>query len=253
MSGRDRDEFYVGYLPKAPAGVARFLRVRVIGLIAAALIVGAVLRSTQGQLGPSVFEFGEYRVFEGVIIEKPYPMLALTRPGQPVNAPGVSRYFITVFGKYGAEPAVAGLDGKRVRLEGALIYRDDQTMLELKDGSIQHLDDTPAATAAEDLGQATLVGEIVDSKCFLGVMNPGNLKTHKACAIHCIRGGVPPVLLVRDADGRARYFLLTDEAGGAVNDRVLDLVAEPVRVTGRLKRLDNLYVLQADPASYQRL
>ena len=49
----------------------------------------------------------------------------------------------------------------------------------------------------ESLGKQTFVGEIVDSKCFLGVMNPGRLTPHRACAIRCISGGVPPVLLVR--------------------------------------------------------
>lgn len=52
-----------------------------------------------------------------------------------------------------------------------------------------------------ELGETTLKGEIVDSKCYLGVMNPGNLKAHRACAINCIQGGVPPVLLVRDGGG----------------------------------------------------
>jgi len=253
MSERRDDEFYVGYLPKAPAGVARFLRPWILLIILGALAAGALLRQTQGPLGPSVFEFGEARAFEGVIIERPYPMLALTRPGQPVDAPGVSRYFLTVFGKFGADPAVAGLDGKRVALRGALIYRDDQTMLELVPGSIETLDGGPTTTAPLDLGRVELTGEIVDSKCYFGVMNPGNLKTHKACAINCIRGGAPPVLLVRDEAGRARTFLLADPDGKAVNDRVLDLVAEPVRVTGRLLRMDNLYLLQTDPTTIRRI
>ena len=38
---------------------------------------------------------------------------------------------LTVFGKRGADEAVAGFDGKRVRVEGQLLYRDDRTMLEI--------------------------------------------------------------------------------------------------------------------------
>ncbi|MDE0594963.1 MAG: hypothetical protein OSB65_06930 [Roseibacillus sp.] len=51
------------------------------------------------------------------------------------------------------------------------------------------------------LGETTLKGEIMNAKCYLGGMNPGNLKAHRACAIHCIQGGIPLVLLLRDRAG----------------------------------------------------
>ena len=54
------------------------------------------------------------------------------------------------------------------------------------------------------LGVATLRGEIVDSKCYLGAMKPGDQKTHKACATLCIRGGIPPVLVERLPGGGTR-------------------------------------------------
>src|SRR5690606_3083584 len=102
------------------------------------------------------------------------------------------------FGKFGAQPLVRGLAGRRVRLRGALIYRDNQTMIEIEPGSLVEtgMGSIPEQSVRE-WGEVRLVGEIVDSKCFLGVMNPGNLKTHKSCAIRCISGGIPPVLLVR--------------------------------------------------------
>jgi hypothetical protein len=61
------------------------------------------------------------------------------------------------------------------------------------------------------------------------------------------------VLLVRDAEGAARYFLLVGEKGESVNAAVLDLVAEPIAVRGRLRRVGDLYSLSADPATYERL
>ena len=104
-----------------------------------------------------------------------------------------------------------------------------------------------------DLGEQTFLGEIVDSKCFLGVMKPGHLKPHRSCAVRCISGGVPPVLLVRDADGNATYLLLVGSNGEALNHQVLDLIAEPVEVTGRLWRYDNWLVLRADLEAIRRL
>ncbi|MFO1512850.1 MAG: hypothetical protein U1F83_08070 [Verrucomicrobiota bacterium] len=102
------------------------------------------------------------------------------------------------------------------------------------------------------LGKQTLLGEIVDSKCFLGVMNPGQLTPHRACAIRCISGGVPPVLLVRQQDGPAAYLLLVSADGKPVNKQVLDMVAEPVEITGDVERQGELLILRADPATYRR-
>jgi hypothetical protein len=103
------------------------------------------------------------------------------------------------------------------------------------------------------LGKQTLTGEIVDSKCFLGVMNPGQLTPHRACAIRCISGGVPPVLLVRQRDGPAIYLLLVSAEGKPVNKQVLDMVAEPVEITGEVERQGELLILRADPAMYRKL
>ena len=253
MSLKKDDEFYVGYMPQAPTGMGRFTKKVAVLLVLAASLLGVLLVSQQGRLGPASFEFGNYREFEGWILEKPYPMIRLSRPGDAGNQAGHSLYFLVVFGKYGAGDAVQGLHGKKVRLQGALIFRDNQTMVELKDGSIEVLEEGSPMPDRRDYGSATLVGEIVDSKCFLGVMNPGDLKTHKACAINCIRGGIPPVLLVRNSSGEARYFLLTDESGGMVNDRVLDKIAVPVEIKGQVSSLDSSLLLKADPASYRVL
>ena len=84
-------------------------------------------------------------------------------------------------------------------------------------------------------------------------MNPGQLTPHRACAIRCISGGVPPVLLVRPKGEPAKYFLLVSADGKAVNKQVLDLVAEPVEITGQVERQGDLMILRADPNTYLRL
>ena len=103
------------------------------------------------------------------------------------------------------------------------------------------------------LALVTLTGEIVDSKCFLGVMNPGQLTPHRACAIRCISGGCPPVLLVRQKDGPPAYFLLVSADGKPVNKQVLDMVAEPLQITGEVVRLGEMLVLKANPTTYRRV
>ena len=98
--------------------------------------------------------------------------------------------------------------GQFVTLRGTLIYRGNQTMIEAQPASIKASENPngkiapPAPVQRINLGRQTLVGEIVDSKCFLGVMNPGRSAPHRACAVRCISGGIPPVLLVRQAEVR---------------------------------------------------
>jgi len=168
-----------------------------------------------------------------------------------------SAYYLVAPFKFGLDrEKLSALDGQEVSLRGTLIYRGRQTMVEALPDSIKAADQSsrkPQGTETIGLGHHTLVGEIVDSKCFLGVMNPGQLLPHRACAIRCISGGIPPVLLVRPKDGPAIYLLLVSAAGKPVNRQVLGLVAEPVQITGDVERQGDLLILRADPAGYQRV
>jgi hypothetical protein len=245
-------EFYVGYLPAAPPALAKRTRAFVLASCVLAFALAAALVVAQRGFGPGVFEFGTEREFRGVVEAAPYPVLAVERPGD-----GKSRYLLSAFGKRGARELVAEFLGRAVVVRGTLAYREGLTMIEVKDGGVR-LDETASASASpaepeQDLGEATLVGEIVDSKCYLGVMKPGNTKAHRDCAVRCISGGIPPVLLVRDAEGRASYVLLVGAHGESVNAAVRDLVAEPVEVQGRLRRVGDLLSLSADPATYRRV
>ncbi len=244
------DDFYVGYLPAAPANLARRTRLIVIAMIASALGLAVLLVLSQSGFGHGVFEYGTERDFKGVVEAAPYPVLAIDRPGD-----GRSRYLLSSFGKHGALPLVQDFVGAVVKLRGTLVYRDGLTMIEVVDGSVIPVDASgpPADTLERDLGPITLSGEIVDSKCYLGVMKPGNTKAHRDCAARCISGGIPPVLLVRDAAGNASYYLLVGENGESLNHAVLDLIAEPIEVHGQLRRLGDLYSVRADPATFRRL
>jgi len=253
------DEFYVGYLPTAPRGFASRARFATTVILALATLLALVLVSSQGQFAKSEFEFGVYRDFSGVVDARPYPTLLVERPGASDAASRFSRYHLVAFGKRGAHELVSRYDGRSVRLQGSLIYRAGHTMIEIVDGSVEPLDGDPGEALRplpgreEDLGEMTLVGEIVDTKCFLGVMKPGNLKPHKSCAVRCISGGIPPTLVVRDAGGRAEYFLLVSPDGRPVNRQVLHLVAESVEITGRVLRQGERLILKADPQMYRRL
>jgi len=90
----------------------------------------------------------------------------------------------------------------------------------------------------------TLKGEIIDPKCYLGAMKPGGGKTHKACAMLCISGGVPPMLVTRDANEQETFYLLTTDQGGVANELVLPFVGDRVEVAGRLEEHGDLLLLR---------
>jgi hypothetical protein len=243
------DELYVGYRPTVPRGVARRARAAAVVTIVAAAAVAAALAAGQKRSPGGTFEFLVTRRFEGIVREHPHPTLEVARPGS--DGASVSSYLLVASGKHGAGAEVAGLDGRSVRLEGKLVSRAGRTMIEVEAGSVENAGvGAGAASEVVGLGVVTLVGEIVDSKCFLGVMNPGSAKPHRACAVRCISGGVPPLFI--PSGPNAEPMLLVAADGAPVNDRILDLVAEPVEITGRLARERGTLVLRADPARYRR-
>jgi hypothetical protein len=254
------DEFYVGYAAGMPPGVRRFVRRAVFAALAAAGLVAALAAAFQNPFAPSVFEYGEEREFIGWLREAPAPILVVPAPACTEFCATTSSWLLTRYGtKLGAAELVRGLDGRQVRLRGVLVYRGDQTLLDVVPGSIEVIgadaQASPAAPPAQitDLGVQTLTGEIVDSKCHFGVMRPGSGNTHRSCAARCISSGAPPLLWVRDADGHDLYLLLLGADGRTLGSEILPWVAEPVAITGEVLRYDGLLVLRAEPNTYRRL
>ena len=286
------DEYYIGWEAKAAPGIGKTIHRAVVALLLIAVFVSLLLAVSQHMIGASVFEWGNVKQFSGILQATPYPHLLVLRPGGgrfhtlqsvkntadetnntlypsgshadfhtlqsvEVSPAAYSSYYLVAPWKFGLKPeALAPFDGQSVTLKGTLIYRGSQTMIEVVTDSI-HFDKknsaAPALPKTIPLGRQTLTGEIVDSKCFLGVMNPGQLTPHRACAIRCLSGGIPPVLLVRQKNGPAIYLLLVSADGQPVNQQVLDLVAEPVAITGEVERQGELLILRADPATYRRV
>ena len=246
--------FFVGYLRELPARHARRLARTLPALLLLAAVTALSLAAGQGPFKPATFEFGVERSFEGVIVEAPLPTLLLDRPA-PGGASGAatrSRWLLCAEFKHGAQGLVAGLDGRRVRATGSLVYRDGQVMLELHGRPAALPDAGAAAPVSLPLGEVELHGQIVDSKCWLGVMNPADTISHRACAVRCLSGGIPPLFVVRTADGAAVSLLLTGRNGRALNREILELVAEPLVVRGAVERLGALLVLRAEPGEFRR-
>ena len=242
------NEFYVGYLPKAPAGISRLIRAVVIGLIAIAVIGAFTFAYVQRTFAPAIFEYGKQRSFEGIIERKPFPTLLVKRPGFP--DPGSSHYLLVGEGKHGADDEVSEFEGKSVRLKGTLIYRGSQTMIEVVKGSISAAGSAEVLPAVEKmLGTFELSGEIVDGKCYLGVMNPGSGKVHRDCAARCLSGGVPILFATNDFRGEPAILQLTDSNQKPLPKAAfLDHVGQPVRIKGTVVENGDTLIFEIDPS-----
>jgi hypothetical protein len=249
----ERDEFFIGYASPMPAGLVRFVSGIVIVLVFGVLVWAVVIASGHVPLEGGTFEFGHPQRFAGTIVERPYPALRLD------ETVGASAAVLLVApGKHGADALVRGLDGRHGVLTGTRIRRGALTMIEFEPASLAFAERSApsfrsSAAQAETVSvdPVTVKGEVVDSKCFLGVMVPGSGKTHKDCASLCLRGGVPPALFVRDRAGESALMLLTGASGEAIDARALEIAGEAVEMTGMLQRQGGWPVLRTDPAAWR--
>ncbi len=244
------DEFYIGYQPSAPTTLARRTRNVVLAFGVLVVLVTALLAARQTPADVGTFEFGITHPFEGVLCESPLPLL---RTVSPMGA--VTNYLLVGSGKHGLPPFARGHDGQRVRFQGSLIQRRTAVMIELNHpASFEDLGRPPVGESvprSEVIGEAVLTGELVDTKCWYGVMRPATGKVHRACAVRCLSGGIPPGILVRDGEGNAVVVLLT---GDAVTPLRVDpqWAARIVTASGILEYRDEVPVLRVKDLSLDR-
>lgn len=245
MSATRDDTFYIGYQPEAPVPIARAVRVMAVSLVGAALTVAAVLALTQDRADPGIFEFGHPRTVRGILAEDPYPSVVVPA-GDPDS---LIRYLLVAEGKHGAQALAGGYDGRWVEVLGTRIARPGREMLEVVGDGITASDpppELPVTPGLRHLGHRALEGEIVDSKCWLGVMKPATGNVHRGCAARCLSGGVPPLLMIRLADGGVQHVLLTAADGRPASDHYAGMVGRPVRVTGELYEAGDLRILRVE-------
>ena len=246
----NKDPFYVGYLPLPTAlksKVRAFIALGLLGAVAMAFVIAP----RQQNPGDGQWDTSTKFAIEGHLTVDPYPILYVADPESPFGSRAV---LLVSAMKFGAKEQVAAFDGKKVRAEGHFITRGGRGIFEVSkdEGAVVVLSDESTRPRQESLGEHTLVGEITDSKCFLGVMKPGFGKTHRACAVRCISGGIPPIFVTRDDAGTATVYLLTDTNHGAVNEAILPFVSEPVEISGKLERHGDLLVYAIDPTQVVR-
>lgn len=242
-----KEEFYIGWMGTAPASISRFVKKYLLFLLLIVSGLGTLLAMNQKKFGKANFEFGKTTVVKGIYVSSPVPHLLVPDQNDYVVVPLVG------YGKYGAEGVMSELEvekknplnAKEISLKGTLLYGDGKILMQVDkndDPLVNVSNVTRKLPLIEtDKGEVNLKGEIIDPKCYFGVMKPGEGKVHKDCAIRCILGGIPPVLKMTNDKGENSYVLLTGEN---INERVKDFVAIPSQVRGYLKKYNDWEILE---------
>jgi hypothetical protein len=249
----DKAPFFIGWADTPPTDRRFFLRAG-LGLTAAAGGLGFGLATLQVPPGKGQWDPDAVREWRGIASAEPYAMLRTHDLGG-----GPRTALLSCLGKCGVAARIRALAGQPVVVTGSLIQRDQHAMIAVDEvGDWIRADEAVAPDAAlhfpalEPLGEATLVGEILDAKCWFGAMRPSSGKVHKACAALCIRGGIPPAFYARGPGGQDALMIMSS-GGQAYGPDLLALVGDPVRLSGRVFHLGDLLVLDVPVAAIQRV
>lgn len=242
MSHSD-DAIYVGYLP-LPRRHARFLRLAIPISLWLIVVVAGLSAWGMRSAGPGEWTFlaaqAEPETWTGELRAAPYPLLLV-----PQDDGTVRTVLVVESGKFGAQARLDEHDGRQVTLTGWRLEREGRTMIELLTGDEAIDAGETIQRTPPDLTPRPVVlsGELMDGKCHLGAMKPGDGKTHKACAMLCIEAGIPPLLRVTDDAGVARFVLVIGADGGPCPSEIVARAGEPLALNGTMFVVGDLPVL----------
>lgn len=228
----DHDPIYVGYRPMPPR-----LRSRVAIIVTAFLTIGALAAAITARSlsdsGASHWNTADQTTLTGTARLTPYPHLATDTGPVLLAEPG----------KFGAQSRIAPLDGQSIRVTGTLLTRGPFRAIEITNAESlgESAEVEPAVIEISEITNAR--GEILDSKCYLGAMKPGDGPAHKACAILCLRGGIAPLFIGTSATGQPVAAVLCGPGASPLDPAALTLAGEPVLITGTLATLSELPIL----------
>ena len=237
------DDFYIGWsdeTPKDYKGKAKwFFAIALVVLVASAVLY---VRYERGFID-SLYEFGTFREVSGVLVDQP-------AWGIKTVVDGAEKTILLVgFGKAGPDETLQGFIregklkvGQYVTLRGQVFHYQGRYGMELTEmeGSFVGAEPTDIVLpSGKSIGMRQLEGEIVDSKCFFGVMNPATKAIHRSCAVRCISGGIPPVLVIREEGKFVDYYILNSADKADLSKDILPYVGVPVKLSGRAMVYDD--------------
>lgn len=81
--------------------------------------------------------------------------------------------------------------------------------------------------------EVTIVGEVIDSRCYLILGAGGKGDEHRQCAIDCAKGGIPLAVL-EDKTNNVYFVGNGNDPMKGANEMLIDYAAQKVSLTGKL-------------------
>lgn len=258
------ESFYIGWQERSPSDLSKHSRKVIAILVVVVLLAGLILAWLQRPFDSGVFEYGKPTRVKGIYQDFPVPSIRVMSKADAFGKDIHITMPLVGYGKFGAEGIIRSLEkkegilfnGKELELNGTFIFHDGKTLLQIDEF------DTPLVSVKENnsrlileemkLGSMKLTGEVLDPKCYFGVMKPGHGKPHRDCATRCIEGGISPVFFMRDEKGNVHYALLLDEHGMPVNKWIGEFVAEPISLEAEMTQYNDWLVLYIKKESIKR-
>jgi hypothetical protein len=248
---KEKEEFFVPYINGSLGKRTKnTLKLFSFGILTIVAIVALAFSFSQDEFKNSSFELSTETKIVGIYHESPYPMLKVKLAENEFK-----NIVLLGFGKSGVNPYLdeirknnTNIEGMTLSIEGNLIYYNGKTLIQVtSDEKVKIVSQQKSRiTKAKKIKESTFIGEIVDPKCYFGVMKPGKGKIHRSCAVLCIAGGIPPVFATTDNNKISKYFLITDLKGNPINDKILEYVGKPSRITGKVEKFEDWHLLKVD-------
>jgi hypothetical protein len=205
------------------------------------LLSALLLVLAQRSPGEAVWDISNEKAWSGLLTDDPYPILVTPEES----------LLVVSMGKVGAHDRLAPYFGTQVTLSGYELEREGRRMIELSPNGI-----APATTVAQidlptlevlDDQPALHTGEIIDGKCFLGAMKPGDGFAHRSCAILCLKGGLPPMFAPDGLDADRQFPLVILEGKALLPEELHQFVACRIELRAHRARFGTIPLLLIAP------
>src|SRR5258708_29398749 len=182
----NNNEFYIGWMPNAPDKFAKHVKKVVVFLILLAITIGVVLALSQKKFDTGNFEFGTLTEVKGIYSNTPVPNLKIINGKDIWGNYSYITAILVGYGKSGADGIIksleeenkTSLDKKEITIKGTLLYNDGKLIIQIdtNDKPLLHVGAVTASADllphVKDLGIQNVNVEIIDPKCYFGVMKP---------------------------------------------------------------------------------
>lgn len=250
-----KDDFYIGWSNETPKKYLRKAKQFFAIAFVSFVLIGVVyVKNQRGYIDSHYNYDGTLNEISGYLVKYPTWGLRTEEKGEIKTIPLIG------FGKKGVEQTILKMmetynidEGTMITLRGMLIYYQDKYLMELPEKeNLVSVGNKKMSKRDILIGEiTTLEGEIVDPKCFFGVMNPATKAVHRSCAIRCISGGISPLLAIRKNGQFVDYYFIHGKDMQSANQSLLPYVGLPIKLSGQVVSYDDWKSLIIDPAAMQ--